>query len=150
MKIAVGCDHAGFALKEAVTETVKALGHEVIDCGTYSCERADYPDYAFKAGNLVATQQAERAILICGSGVGMCVAANKIKGVRACVCHDEYSAHQAVEHDALNTLCLGARIIGTATAQEITRRFLKAQFSQEERHVNRINKVLKTEQQNFK
>lgn len=150
MKIAFGCDHAGFALKETVVKTIKELGHEVIDCGTYSCERADYPDYAFKAGNLVASHEADRAVLICGSGVGMCVAANKLKGVRACVCHDAYSAHQAVEHDALNVLCLGARIIGPATAEEIVRNFLTAEFSQGERHVARIGKVLAAEQNNFK
>lgn len=150
MKVALGCDHAGFALKGVVVEIIKALGHEVIDCGTYSSARADYPDYAFAAGKLVASQEAERAILICGSGVGMCVAANKLKGVRACVCHDTYSAHQAVEHDALNTLCLGARIIGPSTAQEIVRNFLTAQFSQGERHVVRLSKVLETEQRNFK
>jgi len=150
MKVSLGCDHAGFALKEAVVQTVKALGHEIIDCGTYSCERADYPDYAFKAGNLVVSHEADRAILICGSGVGMCVAANKLKGVRACVCHDAYSAHQAVEHDALNVLCLGARIIGPATAEEIVRHFLTAQFSQGERHIARLRKVLEAEQNNFK
>lgn len=150
MKIALGCDHAGFTLKEAVTEIIRSLGHEVIDCGTCSCERTDYPDYAFKATALVTTGQADRAVLICGSGVGMCIAANKVKGIRACVCHDAYSAHQAVEHDAMNTLCLGARIIGVATAQEITRNFLSAQFSNAQRHLVRLNKVLQAEQINFK
>ena len=150
MKIALGCDHAGFALKEAVVQVIKDLGHEVIDCGTCSGERTDYPDYAFKAGRLVAARQADRAVLICGSGVGMCIAANKIKGVRACVCHDTYSAHQAVEHDALNTLCLGARIIGAATAQEVVRRFLEAQFSNGARHITRLGKILETENINFK
>lgn len=150
MKIALGCDHAGFALKEAVTQVIRTLGHEAIDCGTYSCERADYPDYAFKATALVTSGQADRAILICGSGVGMCVAANKVKGIRACVCHDSYSAHQAVEHDNLNTLCLGARIIGTATAQEITCNFLSAAFSNGKRHVARLQKVSEIEQMNFK
>ena len=150
MKIALGCDHAGFALKEPVTEVIKKLGHEIIDCGTYSCERTDYPDYALKATACITAREADRAILICGSGVGMCIAANKVKGIRACVCHDSYSAHQAVEHDNMNTLCLGARIIGIATAQEITFNFLSAQFSNGKRHVARLQKILETEQKNFK
>lgn len=150
MKIAIGCDHAGFPLKETVLQTVKRLGHEVTDCGTFSCERADYPDYADKVAKLVAAGQAERGILICGSGVGVCVAANKTKGVRACVCHDAYSAKQAVEHDALNVLCLGARIIGTAVAEELTERFLSASFQTGTRHEMRLNKVKTIEDLNFK
>lgn len=150
MKIAIGCDHAGFPLKETVLQTVKRLGHEVTDCGTFSCERADYPDYADKVAKLVAAGQAERGILICGSGVGVCVAANKTKGVRACVCHDAYSAKQAVEHDALNILCLGARIIGTAVAEELTERFLSASFQTGTRHEMRLNKVKTIEDLNFK
>ena len=150
MKIAIGCDHAGFALKETVCGVIKALGHEVADCGTYSTERADYPDYAAKAAGLVAAHEADRAVLICGSGVGMCVAANKLKGVRACVCHDAYSARQAVEHDALNVLCLGARIIGPATAEEAVRNFLGASFSQAPRHAARLEKVKRMETENFK
>ena len=150
MKIAIGCDHAGFPLKETVLQTVKRLGHEVTDCGTFSCERADYPDYANKVAKLVAAGQAERGILICGSGVGVCVTANKTKGVRACVCHDAYSAKQAVEHDALNVLCLGARIIGTAVAEELTERFLSASFQTGTRHEMRLNKVKTIEDLNFK
>jgi len=150
MKIAIGCDHAGFALKPDIAGVVLEMGHEVIDCGTNSTQRADYPDYAFKACALVTAHQADRAILLCGSGVGMCVAANKIKGIRACVCHDTYSAHQAVEHDGLNTLCLGARIIGPETAKEITRNFLNASFSNEDRHIARLHKVLEAERQHFK
>ncbi|MBO5011353.1 MAG: ribose 5-phosphate isomerase B [Elusimicrobiaceae bacterium] len=150
MKIAIGCDHAGFPLKETVLQTVKRLGHEVTDCGTFSCERADYPDYADKVAKLVAAGQVERGILICGSGVGVCVAANKTKGVRACVCHDAYSAKQAVEHDALNVLCLGARIIGTAVAEELTERFLSASFQAGTRHEMRLNKVKTIEDLNFK
>lgn len=150
MKIAIGCDHAGFPLKETVLQTVKRLGHEVTDCGTFSCERADYPDYADKVAKLVAAGQVERGILICGSGVGVCVAANKTKGVRACVCHDAYSAKQAVEHDALNILCLGARIIGTAVAEELTERFLSASFQTGTRHEMRLNKVKTIEDLNFK
>lgn len=150
MKIAVGCDHAGFPLKETVINQIKRLGHEVIDCGTFSCERADYPDYADKAAKLVAAGEADRAILICGSGVGVCVTANKTKGIRACVCHDAYSAKQAVEHDALNVLCLGARIIGTAVAEELTERFLNASFLTGTRHEGRLNKVKAIEEANFK
>ncbi len=150
MKIAIGCDHAGFPLKETVLQTIKRLGHDVTDCGTFSCERADYPDYADKVAKLVAGGQADRGILICGSGVGVCVAANKTKGVRACVCHDAYSARQAVEHDALNVLCLGARIIGSAVAEELTERFLSASFQTGTRHEGRLNKVKTIEDLNFK
>ncbi|MGN1057919.1 MAG: ribose 5-phosphate isomerase B [Candidatus Avelusimicrobium sp.] len=150
MKIAVGCDHAGFPLKETVINQIKRLGHEVIDCGTFSCERADYPDYADKAAKLVASGEADRGILICGSGVGVCVTANKTKGIRACVCHDAYSAKQAVEHDALNVLCLGARIIGPAVAEELTERFLNASFLTGTRHEGRLNKVKAIEEANFK
>lgn len=150
MKIAVGCDHAGFPLKETVINQIKRLGHEVIDCGTFSCERADYPDYADQAAKLVAAGEADRAILICGSGVGVCVTANKTKGIRACVCHDAYSAKQAVEHDALNVLCLGARIIGPSIAEELTERFLNASFLTGTRHEGRLNKVKAIEEANFK
>lgn len=150
MKIAIGCDHAGFPLKDTVAAEVRRLGHEVIDCGTFDCERTDYPDYADKVAKLVAAQEAERGILLCGSGVGVCVAANKTKGVRACVCHDAYSARQAVEHDALNVLCLGARIIGPAVAEELTERFLNASFLTGSRHEGRLNKVKAIEDANFK
>lgn len=150
MKIAIGCDHAGFPLKETVAAVVRRLGHEVEDCGTFSCERADYPDYANKVAQQVASGRAERGILICGSGVGVCVAANKTKGIRACVCHDAYSARQAVEHDALNVLCLGARIIGTAVAENLTEQFLMASFLTGSRHEGRLNKVKAIENANFK
>lgn len=150
MKIAIGCDHAGFPLKETVKETALRLGHEVIDCGTFSTERADYPDYADKVAKMVAAKQADRGILLCGSGVGVCVTANKTKGVRACVCHDAYSAKQAVEHDALNVLCLGARIIGPAMAEELTERFLSASFLTGTRHEERLKKVKAIENANFK
>lgn len=150
MKIAIGCDHAGFPLKETVAAVVRRLGHEVIDCGTFSCERADYPDYADKVAKMVASQQADRGILLCGSGVGVCITANKTKGVRACVCHDAYSAKQAVEHDALNVLCMGARIIGPAVAEELTERFLSASFLTGTRHEIRLNKVKAIENVNFK
>ena len=150
MKIAIGCDHAGFPLKDTVAAVVRKLGHEVTDCGTYSCERADYPDYADKVAKLVASGTADRGILICGSGVGVCVTANQTKGIRACVCHDAYSAKQAVEHDALNVLCLGARIIGTAVAEELVERFLNASFLTGTRHEMRLNKVKTIEDANFK
>ena len=150
MKIAIGCDHAGFPLKDTVAAVVRKLGHEVTDCGTYSCERADYPDYADKVAKLVASGTADRGILICGSGVSVCVTANKTKGIRACVCHDAYSAKQAVEHDDLNVLCLGARIIGTAVAEELVERFLNASFLTGTRHEMRLNKVKTIEDANFK
>jgi len=150
MKVALGCDHAGFALKDTVAEQIKRLGHEVLDCGTFSAQSTDYPDYAEKVARAVASKEAQRGVLICGSGVGVCIAANKVKGVRASICHDAYSAQQAVEHDGLNVLCLGARIIGPATAEELVTRFLGAQFSNGERHLRRLNKVLTLEKNNFK
>ena len=150
MKVALGCDHAGFALKDTVAQQIKQLGHEVVDMGTFSPERTDYPDYADKVARAVASHQAERGVLICGSGVGVCVAANKTKGVRASICHDAYSAQQAVEHDNLNVLCLGARIIGPSLAEELVTRFLHASFSQEQRHQNRLQKIQAIEEKNFK
>ena len=150
MKRALGCDHAGFALKDTVIRQVRKLGHEVLDMGTFSQERADYPDYADKVAKAVACGQAQRGILICGSGVGVCIAANKTKGVRASICHDAYTAQQAVEHDALNVLCLGARIIGPALAEELVTRFLSADFSNGERHQKRLAKVADIENTNFK
>lgn len=150
MKIVIGCDHAGFALKQTVLEVLKELKHEVIDCGTNSCERVDFPDFALAAAQKVANGQADKAILICGSGVGMCITANKVKGIRASVCHDSYSAHQAVEHDNLNVLCLGARIIGPSLAQEIIKQFLSATFITGTRHEERLNKILAFENAHFK
>ena len=150
MKVAIGCDHAGFPLKDTVAEAVRRLGHEVIDCGTSACSRVDYPDYAQKVAQLVADGQAQRGILICGSGVGMCITANKIKGIRACVCHDGYSAAQAVEHDGLNVLCLGARVIGPSLAEALTERFLNASFLTGTRHEERLRKVKAIENANFK
>lgn len=150
MKIALGCDHAGFALKDTVAQQVSRLGHEILDMGTCSSASVDYPDFAAKVAHAVSTRQAARGILICGSGVGVCIAANKVRGVRACVCHDAYSAKQAVEHDGLNVLCLGARIIGPATAEELVTRFLEAQFSNEERHLRRLRKVQQLEENNLK
>ncbi len=150
MNVAIGFDHAGFALKEIIVQTIKEMGHEVVDCGVSSCRRADYPDYADKVARLVSSGKVQRGILTCGSGVGMCVCANKVKGVRACVCHDAYSARQAVEHDALNVLCLGARIIGPAVAQELVQQFLNASFLTGTRHEVRLNKIIAIEDKNFK
>ena len=150
MKIVIGCDHAGFALKQTILDVLKELKHEVIDCGTNSCERVDFPDFALAAAQKVANGQADKAILICGSGVGMCITANKVKGIRASVCHDSYSAHQAVEHDNLNVLCLGARIIGPSLAQEIVKQFLSATFITGTRHEERLNKILAFENAHFK
>ncbi len=150
MKIALACDHAGFALKETVLNVLKAQQHTVLDCGTTSCERVDYPDFGLQAAQQVANGQAERAILICGSGVGMCITANKVKGVRACVCHDAYSARQAVEHDNLNALCLGARIIGPALAEELVKQFLGATFLTGTRHEERLKKITAFEDAHFK
>ncbi len=150
MKIALGCDHAGFALKSTVVDVLKDLQHEVLDCGTDSCDRVDFPDFALAAARKVACGEADRAILICGSGVGMCITANKIKGIRASVCHDAYSARQAVEHDNLNALCLGARIIGPAVAEELVKQFLGASFKTGTRHEERILKITAFENAHFK
>lgn len=146
MPVALGCDHAGFPLKARIRQAIEAAGESVIDCGADSADCAvDYPDYAVKVGELIQSGKAERGILLCGSGVGICVAANKMTGIRAGVCHDIYSAHQGVEHDAMNVLCLGTRIIGEEVAVELVRSFLTARFTEEERHVRRLSKVLDME-----
>ena len=149
MKIAVACDHGGFPLKETVIEIVRALGYEPLDLGTDSVASVDYPDYAEKLGNAIQQGVAERGILMCGSGVGANIAANKMKGVYAAICHDTYSAHQGVEHDDMNVLCMGARIIGVEPAKEIVTAFLGARFvgndAGEERHARRVKKVRELE-----
>ncbi|ADV81346.1 ribose 5-phosphate isomerase B [Terriglobus saanensis] len=146
MKIAIASDHAGFPLKEEIRQYVAKLGHEVQDLGAYNAEPSDYPDFAKKVGKSLMAGTAERGILICGSGVGVCVAANKMPGVRAGMCHDTYSAHQGVEHDQMNVLVMGARIIGTALAEECTLAYLNAKFiATEERFVRRLNKVFAIE-----
>ena len=145
MRIALGCDHGGFPLKQRIVAVVQAAGHEVVDCGTDSDCSVDYPDYALKVGRTILAKEADRGILLCGSGVGISVAANKIPGIRAGVCHDIYSAHQGVEHDDMNVLCLGARIVGEEVAVELVRAFINAQFTREERHLRRLNKVLEIE-----
>lgn len=141
MRIAVGCDHAGFPLKGTVMEELKRLGHEVIDLGTDSDAAVDYPDYARAVAEAVLRGEATRGVVICGSGVGASVTANKIPGVRAAVCHDTFSARQGVEDDDMNVLCLGARIIGPQLALEVVRAWAGARFSNAERHVRRLNKI---------
>jgi ribose 5-phosphate isomerase B len=145
MKVALAGDHAGFDLKQLVAGRLKEEGLEVIDLGTHDEQPSDYPDAARAIGQALATGRADRGILLCGSGVGASVAANKIKGVRAGLCHDTYSAHQGVEHDDINVLCLGARVVGSALALEIIRAFLGASFSYDDRHVRRLNKVIEME-----
>ncbi|MCH7697403.1 MAG: ribose 5-phosphate isomerase B [Chloroflexi bacterium] len=141
MKIAVGCDHAGFPLKAPAIAELKSLGHEVLDKGTDSTEAVDYPEYAQAVAEAVMRGDADRGLLLCGSGVGACVAANKVPGVRAATCHDTYSAHQGVEHDDANVLCLGARVVGEKLALEIIRAWAGARFSGAERHKRRLGKV---------
>ncbi len=145
MKIALACDHGGYPLKLTIEECATAMGHEVIDLVPKNTPGDDYPDFAERLGRSIIDGQAERGILVCGSGVGASIAANKMKGVYAAVCHDTYSAHQGVEHDNMNVLCLGARIIGPELAKELVEAFLNAQFSNAERHVRRVNKVYKIE-----
>ena len=141
MRIAIGSDHAGFELKEAVKTLLVEKHHEVLDVGTYSRDPVDYPDYSEAVGRAVLEDRAERGVLICGSGVGASVAANKLPGIRAGLCHDTYSAHQGVEHDDMNVLVLGARVIGVELARELVRNYLGARFSGEARHVRRLGKI---------
>jgi RpiB/LacA/LacB family sugar-phosphate isomerase len=141
MLVVVGSDHAGFDLKSSIIEELKQQGHQVLDVGTDSTAAVDYPDFAEKVGHAVLSGNAERGVLICGSGVGASVAANKLKGIRAGLCHDTYSAHQGVEHDNMNVLVLGSRVIGVEAAWECVRAFLGAQFTHEVRHVRRLGKI---------
>src|SRR5689334_11003780 len=141
MKLAVASDHAGVQLKQHVAEKLRADGHDVADLGTNSTEPADYPDYAEKVAHAVLRGEAERAILICGSGAGACVAANKFKGIRAATCHDSFSARQCVEDDDCNVLCLGARVVGSELAVLLARDYVAAKFSGLERHRRRLGKV---------
>ena len=146
MKIAIGADHGGYPLNEHVIEILCAAGHEIADFGTHDGSQPDdYPDYALKVGEAVREGRAECGIIICGSGVGAAVAANKLRGVRAALCGDTYSAHQSREHDDCNVLCLGARVVGIELATEIVRAFVGARFTGEERHRRRLNKVLDIE-----
>jgi ribose 5-phosphate isomerase B len=141
VRIACAFDHAGFPLKSVVLATLEAAGHEPIDLGTHSTDPVDYPDTARIASEAVREGRAERAVVVCGSGAGVAVAACKIPGIRACTAHDTYTAHQAVEHDDVNVLCLGARVVGPAYAEEIIAAFARAEFSNEERHVRRLAKI---------
>ena len=141
MKIAIGADHAGFELKEHVKALMLELKHEVLDLGTHSTEPVDYPDFAEAVGLAVRDGKAERGILVCGSGVGASVAANKIPGVRAGLCHDHYSAHQGVEHDDMNVLVMGGRVIGESVALELVRAFVDSKYTAEDRHQRRLEKV---------
>ncbi|MBN2386782.1 MAG: ribose 5-phosphate isomerase B [Anaerolineales bacterium] len=149
MRIALACDHAGFPLKGTILELVRGSGHEVLDLGTDSTAPVDYPDYSEKLGRAIQNGESERGILVCGSGVGACIAANKLTGIYAGICHDTYSAHQGVEHDAMNVLCIGARIIGPELAGEIVAAFLGARFigrePGQERHARRVAKVRQIE-----
>ncbi len=147
LKIALGGDHGGFVLKNELVARL-SQDYEILDLGAHTFDQTDdYPDVALAVARSVASGQAQRGILICGSGVGACIAANKLPGVRACLCHDTYSAHQGVEHDDMNVLCLGARVIGVELAVELVKAFLSANFSGETRHRRRVGKVLAIEQQ---
>jgi ribose 5-phosphate isomerase B len=146
IRVAIGADHAGFQLKQVISEHLRSAGHAVTDVGTTSDEPVDYPDYAEALSKVILDGEAERGVLICGSGVGASVAANKIPGIRAGLCHDSYSARQGVEHDEINVLVLGARVIGSALAKELVDCFLASQFSREERHRRRVKKIKALEQ----
>ena len=146
MRIAVGCDHAGFALKATVVDELRRLGDEVIDLGTNNADAVDYPDYAQAVAEAVMDGRADRGVLLCGSGVGASVAANKVPGVRAAICHDTFSARQGVEDDDMNVLCLGARVIDAPLAVDVLRAWEGARFSNEERHVRRLGKVIALEE----
>lgn len=150
MKVAVASDHAGFPLKQDVIDTLRSLGHTPIDLGTDSTRSVDYPDFAEKAGLAVIEGTAERAVVICGSGVGVAIAGNKIPGIYACLCHDTYSAAQGVEHDHMNMLCLGARVVGSELAVRIVESFISAQPSDESRHLRRVCKIKEIEKKHMK
>ncbi|HLD50479.1 MAG TPA: ribose 5-phosphate isomerase B [bacterium] len=141
VRVAVGSDHAGFEMKQFFLPLIREKGHEVSDLGTHDTKPVDYPDFAEAVGKAVRERKADRGIVICGSGVGASIAANKISGIRAALCHDTYSAHQGVEHDDMNVLVLGARIIGLELAKELVFSFLNAHFTQEERHKRRLEKI---------
>jgi ribose 5-phosphate isomerase B len=141
MKVVIGSDHAGFQLKVAMGDVLRTLGQEILDVGAFNENPSDYPDFAEAVGRAVLDGKAERGVLICGSGVGASVAVNKLPGIRAAVCHDCYSAHQGVEHDDMNVLVLGSRIVGAKLAEDLVKSFLAAKFTNEDRHLRRLNKV---------
>ena len=146
MRISVAADHNGYELKNEISEILKRDGHDVIDIGPHSLDPSDdYPDFAKPLAKSVSSGETDRGIMVCGSGVGASVAANKVKGVRAAVCHDIYSAHQGVEHDNMNILCLGSRIVGTEVVRELVSAFISAEYTNEERHARRLNKVIEME-----
>jgi ribose 5-phosphate isomerase B len=147
MKLAIGCDHAGFPLKDPVKEFLRAQGHEVEDFGTHSLDPVDFPDIAREVCQAVRSGAAERVLMVCGTGVGACIAANKIPGIRAALCHDTFSAHQCVEHDDVNVLCIGAWIVGIRVAEEILRAFMAAEFSTDEEFRRRVQKLAILEQE---
>jgi ribose 5-phosphate isomerase B len=146
MRIAVGNDHAGLPIKAAVTDELRRLGHEVTDLGTNDPKSQDFPDFAGYVGRAIQQGEAERGILLCGSGVGVCIAANKMHGIRASIAQDTYTAHQGVEHDGMNVLCLGGRIIGEALARELVHAFVNAHFQEEARFIRRVDKINKMEE----
>ncbi|MGB7845085.1 MAG: ribose 5-phosphate isomerase B [Candidatus Acidiferrum sp.] len=150
MKIVIGSDHAGFQLKNSMGDLIRSLGHPVLDVGAFNENPSDYPDFAEAVGRAVLDGRAERGVLVCGSGVGASVAANKLMGIRAGICHDTYSGHQGVEHDNMNVLVMGSRIIGVKLAEDVVRAYLAANFTNEERHVRRLAKVQALEQKMLK
>ena len=145
MRVAIGTDHGGFPLKKSVMQAVREAGHSVLDFGTDSPDSVDYPDFAQQVGRAIQKGEADRGILLCGSGIGICIAANKMKGIYAAICHNTYAARQGVEHDDINVLCLGGRVIGPSLVKELIPAFLNAEFSGhqpgEERHLRRVSKV---------
>ncbi|MGB8649007.1 MAG: ribose 5-phosphate isomerase B [Anaerolineae bacterium] len=147
MRVAIGCDHGGYALKQVIVDYLQANAHHVVDFGAFSLNpEDDYPDFVVPAAAAVQRGEADRAIVLCGSAVGAAVAANKLKGIRAAICHDTYSAHQGVEHDNMNVLALGARVVGSELALELVAAFMHAQFTGEARHLRRLEKVAAVEQ----
>jgi len=150
MRVAVGCDHAGYIIKDIVIKAIKDAGHEPIDFGTTNTERVDFPDYAEKAGRAIINGQADRGIVICGSGVGVCITANKMKGIYAGLISDIYSAHQGVEHDAMNMMCLAGQVIGPVLAQELVASFLNAKPWDVDRYKRTIDKIKQIEEEFYK
>ena len=150
MRVAVGCDHAGFIIKDIVIKAIKEAGHEPIDFGTTNSDRVDYPDYAEKVGRAIINGQAERGIMICGSGIGVCITANKMKGIYAGLISDIFSAHQGVEHDAMNVMCLAGQVIGPVLAQELVASFLNAKPMDVDRYKRRIKKIKRIEEEFLK
>lgn len=141
MRIAIGTDHAGYVLKDTFVDALRKAGHQVIDLGTCGPEPVDYPDFAKAVGESIQKGEAERGILVCGSGAGVAIAANKMNGIKAAVCQDSYTAHQCVEHDNVNVFCLGPRVVGTDLALDLLHIWLNASFTNEPRHVRRVDKI---------